>query len=61
MKKIIIALSFFVALSLAGILYGTQGQPDEGKTASVEEAYTVQFPNQMPDVVMDPMVGLPLH
>ena len=61
MKKIIIALSFFVALSLAGILYGTQGQHDEGETVSVEETHSVQFPNQMPDVVMDPMVGFPVY
>jgi hypothetical protein len=28
---------------------------------SVEEAYTVQFPETMPDVVMNPMVGFLIY
>ena len=61
MKKIIIILSVLLALSLAGVLYATQDRSDERVKVSVEEAYTAQFPDQMPDVVLDPMVGFPVY
>ena len=61
MKKIIIALSVLLALSLAGILYGTPDQPDEEGMVTVEEMYMSEIPDQMPDVIVDPMVGFPLY
>jgi hypothetical protein len=61
MKKIIITLSVLFALSLAGILYGTPEQPDEEGMVTIEEMYLSELPDQMPDVVMDPMVGFPLY
>lgn len=61
MKKIIIILSVLLALSLAGVLYATQEQSDERTVVSVEEAYTAQFPGQLPNVIMDPMVGFPVY
>jgi len=61
MKKIIIILSVLVALSLAGILYGTQGKSDKGETVTAEQVYMDQYPDPMPDVTIDPMVGFPLY
>ena len=61
MKKILIILSVLVAFSLAGVLYATQYQADVEEAVSVEEAYTAQFPDQMPNVVMDTMVGFPVY
>ena len=61
MKKILIILSLLVALSLAGILYATQDRSDARDAVSVEEAYKAQFPDQMPDVVMDPMIGFSVY
>jgi len=61
MKKIIIALSVLLTLSLAGILYGTPDQPDEEGMVTIEEMYMSEFPDQMPDVIVEPMVGFPLY
>ncbi len=62
MKKIIIALCILVALSsIAGILYGTQGKSDEEETMTLEQVYQSQFPVQMPDVIINPEIGIPLH
>ena len=61
MKKILIILSVLVALSLAGVLFATQDRSGEGETVSIEEAYTAQFPDQMPEVILHPMVGFPLY
>ena len=61
MKKILIILSVLVALSLAGVLYATQDRSDVREAVFAEETYTAQFPDQMPDVIMDPMVGFPVY
>ena len=61
MKKIIIILSVLAAFSLAGGLYATQEQFDVREAVSEEETYTAQFPAQISDVIMDPMVGFPVY
>jgi len=61
MKKIIIILSISVTLLLAGVLYGNRIQSNQRETVSLEEAYTAQFPDQMPDVILHPMTGFPLY
>ena len=61
MKRLVIILILFLALSLAGILYGTPDQPDEEGMVTIEEMYMSDLPDQMPDVVVDPMVGFPLY
>jgi hypothetical protein len=61
MKKIIIILSIVFTLFLAGVLYGTQDRSDERETVSIKEAYSAQYPDQMPYVIMNPMVGFPLY
>jgi len=61
MKKIIITLSVLLALSLAGILYATPDQPDKEGMVTIEEMYMSDLPDQMPNVIVDPMVGFPLY
>jgi hypothetical protein len=60
MKRTIIILSTVLTLSVAGVLYGNHNQSDNEGTVSLEEAYTAQFPETIPDVVMNPMVGFPV-
>ena len=58
MKKIIIIFIIFVvliALTLAGILYGTQEGSADRETVSLEETRSVQYLNPLVDVIMDSM------
>ena len=54
MKKIVITLSVLFTLSLAGVLYATQGKSNEGKTVTLEQVYKSQYPVQMPQVIFTP-------
>ena len=60
MKRTIVTITISVALLAAGILYGGHEQTDYRKTLTLDEAYTTQFPEQIPNVVVDPMVGFPV-
>ncbi len=59
MKRTIIILSIVLTLSVTGILYGNHGQSNERGTVSLEDTYAAQFPEQMPEIVLNPMVGYP--
>ncbi len=62
MKRTIIILGIVFTLSVAGILYGNYGhQSDERESVSLEEAYSAQFPAQLPEIVMHPMTGIPRY
>jgi hypothetical protein len=61
MKKILIILTISLILILVGILYGNGNQPVQEEMVTVEEAYTAYFPEQMPDLILDPMVGFPVY
>lgn len=61
MKKTIIMLSIVLTLCVAGVLYGKHHQTDEREAISLEEAYNAQYPEQMPVVIPEPMVGLLLY
>ena len=61
MKRTIIILITVVTLCAAGVLYGNHGQPDQGRAVSLEEAYTAQFPEQLPDVVIEPMNSFTIY
>jgi hypothetical protein len=60
MKKIIIILSVSLTLILVGILYGNNSKPVQDEMMILEEAYASQCPEQIPDVILDPMVGYPV-
>jgi len=61
MKRTLIILITVLALSVAGVLYGHHNKNDNEVAVSLEEAYTAQFPETMPDVVVNPMVGFPVY
>jgi len=52
---IIIIVIISVALLVTGILYGERPHRDDVKALTLEEAYTTQFSEQIPDVVIKPM------
>ena len=49
-KTIIILLAISLILILVGILYGNNDQPVQGEMVALEEAYTAQFPERIPDL-----------
>ena len=60
-KKVLIILSLVFTFSIVGGLYNTLAQLNKLETVSEEGVYGDQCPDQMPDVVLDPMVGFPLY
>jgi len=61
MKTIIIILSVLLAMSLAGILYGTKEMADKRESISIEEAYNANSTEPMPPVVPEPMNSFPVY
>ena len=61
MKKTIIILSIVLTLALAGVLYGTHQETEEREPVRTDSLATHYFPDPMPDVIIDPMVWVPLY
>ena len=61
MKRTIIILIVSLVLCVAGILYGNHTHASDREAATLEDAYKTQYPEQLPDFVMHPMVGFPLY
>ena len=61
MKKLIIIFVLLFALSIVGVLNGTQDQSEKERMVTIEEMYMAHPHNQMPNVVVDPMVGYPVY
>ena len=61
MRNLIVILSLVFAFSIVGGLYNTLAQLNKVETVSAEEAYGVQLPDQMPDVILDQMTGFPVY
>jgi hypothetical protein len=56
MKKIMVLLIVFSTLIIAGVLYGTSSlNVGEEGALSLEQAYMVQYPQTIPDIMFDPM------
>ena len=56
MKKLMVALIAVLPLVLGGVLYGTHSLIIEEKEAiTLEQTYMAQYPQTMPDVMIDPM------
>ena len=56
MKKISIALTLVLTLLLVVSLYHTRAQLVTIETVTVEKVHTALYPEQMPDIIPDPMV-----
>ena len=62
MKKILFILLTLIALGLVGgSLYYVLAQIDTAETVTMEIADSNPFPYAMPDVVMNPLPGMPLY
>lgn len=56
MKKLMVVLIVVLPLILGGVLYGTHSLIiEEKKVITLEQAYMAQYPQTMPDVMIDPM------
>jgi len=60
-KKTIILLIISLILILIGILYGENEQPIQKETVLLKQSFNPQLPENKLDVVLDPMVGFPVH
>jgi hypothetical protein len=59
MKKMMFAVIIVLSLTLGGVLYGTHSIIIEEKQAiTLEQAYMSQYPETMPDVMIDPMTTM---
>ena len=62
MKKIVFIIVILFTLMFAGLLWGTQNSIiQEINLLSLEQAYNHQYPETMPDMVIDPMVTVALY
>ena len=62
MKKIILIFVILFTVMFAGVLYGTHYQViQEANSLSLEQAYNNQYPETMPDLVLDPMIAAALY
>ena len=54
MKKVLFGLIIVLPLALGGLLYGTHNLViEEENTISLEQAYMAQYPETIPDIVVD--------
>ena len=61
MKKAIIIISAFLPLLITGTLHGINQKSEEVETVTAEHVFTNQFTDQMPNVILEPMVGFPIY
>ena len=55
MRKVLFGLIIVLPLVLGGVLYGTHNLVIEDEnTLSLEQAYMAQYPETMPDMMVDP-------
>lgn len=55
MKKALFGLIIVLPLVLGGVLYGTHNLViEEEKAISLEQAYLAQYPETIPDMMVDP-------
>jgi uncharacterized protein YxeA len=60
MKKIMIILVVVITVIFTGAIYGTHRVIIEETAAiSLEQTYMAQYPAQMPDVIIHPMINMP--
>jgi hypothetical protein len=60
MKKILFMLTVLVTLIIAGVLYGAHSLViEEKKAITLEQAYTAQYAQTMPDIMFEIPTNLP--
>lgn len=61
MKRTVLILSIIFTILIATVLYGNYGEPPDEEKVPLKAVYSAQFPESMPDVVIDPMVGFTIY
>jgi len=61
MKKSIIIVSTFLSLLITGAFHGTYQKSEKIETITAEQISMNQFPDPMPNVILNPMVGFPTY
>jgi hypothetical protein len=56
MKKLLIIISLLFTLVITGVLHGKHVQRDVIGTVSIDQTNSNQFPVQMPDLVLNPVI-----
>jgi hypothetical protein len=55
MKRVMVGLIIIGSIALGGVLYGTHDfMIEEEKVLSLEQAYVAQYPQTLPDIMVDP-------
>ncbi len=61
MKKAIIIVSAFLPLLITGAFHGINQKSEKIETITAEQTSMNQFPDPMPNVILNPMVGFPIY
>ena len=61
MKKVIIVVSAFLTLLITGAFHGINKKSEDVETVTAKQVYMNQLPVQIPDVILNPMVGFPIY
>ena len=62
MKTIVLIFVILFTIMFASVLYGTHQQiMQESNPLSLDQAYNNQYPQTMPNAVIDPMVTVALY
>ena len=61
MKKSIIIVSAFLSLLITGAFHGINQKNEKIETITAEQTSMNQFPDPMPNVILNPMVGVPIY
>ena len=61
MKKSIIIVSAFLSLLITGAFHGINQKSEKIETITAEQISMNQFPDPIPNVILNPMVGFPIY
>ena len=61
MKKAIIIVSALLTLLVTGAFHGINKKSEEVETVTATQRSMNQFPDQMPNVILYPMVSFPVY
>ena len=61
MKKAIIIVSAFLPLLITGAFHGINQKSEKIETIPAEQTSMNQFPDPIPNVILNPMVGFPIY
>ena len=60
MKKLVVAI-MIVAVALVGVLHASYVQHKTAKDIAITQEYLNQYPEEMPEITLQPMTHFPLN